>query len=134
MTTLQKFFGKKASPEEMVRKWQRDIRNEMRSLDRTITKTEIAEKQAIKDLRQAAQKNDVKSCKIFAKGLVGIRKQKQKLHTGKAQLNSINLQLQHQLGLLGEINEVNVPHETVVKEEEEPELDEMQARLLALKS
>ncbi|CAH1769034.1 2813_t:CDS:2 [Entrophospora sp. SA101] len=212
METVQKLFGKKPTSDEMVRKWQRDIRTQQRSLERQIKDFNDVEKKTIALLKQNAKKNDNAACKLFAKELVRTRRQKQRLYTGKAQLNSINLQLQHQLatvklsgtlkkstdvmkmvngltrlpeiskgmqelsmemtkagimdemiedtfegleesdveeeaeqevnnvlfeltnGLLGEAGNVGAPLEQTQEEEEEPELDEMQARLQALKS
>ncbi|CAG8632650.1 7604_t:CDS:2 [Cetraspora pellucida] len=213
MEYAQKLFGKKISPDEMVKKWQRDIRTQQRVLERQIKEFGDVEKKTTNLLKQNAKKNDVKACKIFAKELVRTRRQIVRLHTSKAQLNSIQLQLQHQLatmkitgslkksvevmkmvnglaklpeiskgmqelsvemtkagiidemiedtfesfedsdieeeaeeevnkvlfeltnGLIGEAGEVGAPLDlNVEEEEEEPELNEMQARLQALKS
>ncbi|CAG8805985.1 26457_t:CDS:2 [Gigaspora margarita] len=213
MEYAQKLFGKKTSPDEMVKKWQRDIRTQQRIIERQIREFGDVEKKTTNLLKQNAKKNDVKACKLFAKELVRTRRQIVRLHTSKAQLNSIQLQLQHQLatlkitgslnksvevmkmvngltklpeiskgmqelsvemtkagildemiedtfesfedsdieeeaeeevnkvlfeltdGLIGEAGEVGKPLELKVEEEEEePELNEMQARLQALKS
>ncbi|CAG8463980.1 3344_t:CDS:2 [Dentiscutata erythropus] len=213
MEYAQKLFGKKTSPDEMVKKWQRDIRTQQRIIERQIKEFGDVEKKTTNLLKQNAKKNDVKACKLFAKELVRTRRQIVRLHTSKAQLNSIQLQLQHQLatlkitgslnksvevmkmvngltklpeiskgmqelsmemtkagildemiedtfesfedsdieeeaeeevnkvlfeltdGLIGEAGEVGAPLDlNVEEEEEEPELNEMQARLQALKS
>ena len=48
-------------------------------------------------IKQMAKKGDVRTCKILAKELVRSRRQKDRIVTSKAQLNSISMQLQHQL-------------------------------------
>ena len=49
-------------------------------------------------LKQNVKKKNKSACKLFAKELVKTRRQKTRLYTSKAQLNSIQLQLQNQLG------------------------------------
>lgn len=55
---------------------------------------------AKKMIKQMAKKGDIRTCKILAKELVRSRRQKDRIVTSKAQLNSISMQLQHQLGKL----------------------------------
>ncbi|KAF9363814.1 Vacuolar protein-sorting-associated protein 24, partial [Mortierella sp. NVP85] len=94
--SVQRFFGKK-TPEEMVRKWRTDINAQQRALDRQKRAIETEEAKAKKMIKQMAKKGDVKTCKILAKELVRSRRQKDRIVTSKAQLNSISMQLQHQL-------------------------------------
>jgi len=49
-------------------------------------------------IKQLAKKGDMKSAQILAKELVKARKSVDRLHTSKAQLNSVALQLTNQLG------------------------------------
>jgi charged multivesicular body protein 3 len=51
-------------------------------------------------LKQLAKKNDVAGCKLLAKELVRSKKHKERLHTSRAHLNSISMQLQHQQSMI----------------------------------
>jgi charged multivesicular body protein 3 len=55
---------------------------------------------ARQSLKQLAAKNDVKSARLLAKEVVRTNKQKNRLHMSKARLGSIQMQMQHQLGML----------------------------------
>lgn len=52
-----------------------------------------------KSIKQVAKKGDAKICKMLAKELVRSQRHKNRLHASKAQLNSIVMQLEHQLGM-----------------------------------
>lgn len=60
----------------------------------------MAQSKARASVKQLALKGDVKSARILAKEVVRSEKQKQKLHTSKARLGSIGIQLSHQLGMI----------------------------------
>lgn len=47
---------------------------------------------------QAAKKNDKQVCTILAKEVVHSRKAINRIYASKAQLSSVQLQMQHQLG------------------------------------
>jgi charged multivesicular body protein 3 len=51
-----------------------------------------------KEVKSLALKGQTQNAKILAKEIVLSNKQKQRLHTSKARLNSIDMQLKHQLG------------------------------------
>ncbi|KAG0240360.1 Snf7-domain-containing protein [Mortierella sp. GBAus27b] len=97
--SVQRFFGKK-TPEEMVRKWRTDINAQQRALDRQKRGIEAEEQKAKRMIKQMAKKGDIKTCKILAKELVRSKRQKDRIVTSKAQLNSISMHLQHQLATL----------------------------------
>ena len=59
---------------------------------------ETEELKVKRSIQQIAKKGDIKTCKMLAKELVHSRRQKDRIVTSKAQLNSISMQLQHQLG------------------------------------
>ncbi|KAF9583979.1 Vacuolar protein-sorting-associated protein 24 [Lunasporangiospora selenospora] len=94
--SIQRFFGKQ-TPEEMVRKWRLEINSQQRALDRQKRNIETEEKKVHLSIKQIAKKGDIKTCKMLAKELVRSRRQKDRIVTSKAQLNSISMQLQHQL-------------------------------------
>lgn len=47
-----------------------------------------------------AKKGDVKNCRMLAKELIRSQRHKDRLYTSKAQMNSIIMQLEHQLGII----------------------------------
>lgn len=69
-------------------------------MDREIRAIETAQNKVKVQLKQLAAKNDLKNCKMLAKEIVRSNKQKDRLYTSKARLNSIRMQLQHQLATL----------------------------------
>lgn len=81
-----------------MRKWQQKIRTEERHLDREIRQIDVAQAKAKAQLKQLATKGDVKNARMLAREVVRSNKQKDRLYTSKARLNSIRMQLQHQLG------------------------------------
>lgn len=81
-----------------VKKWQQDIRAQNRGIERQIRSIEREEAKVKASIKQVAKRGDTKSCKSLAKELVRSRKHKDRLYTSKAQLNSVSMQLTHQLG------------------------------------
>lgn len=93
---IQKFiFG--PTPEERVKQWQQQIKKEARMLDREIRQLDQAQAKTKSQLKQLANKGDVKNAKMLAREVVRSNKQKDRLATSKARLNSVNMQLSHQL-------------------------------------
>ncbi|CAO3684376.1 unnamed protein product [Umbelopsis ramanniana] len=99
MNSIQRFFGKK-TPEELVRKWQQEIRAQNRGIERQIRQIEREEAKVKSGIKAVAKRGDTKSCKSLAKELIRSRKHVERLHTSKAQLNSVSMQLNHQLATL----------------------------------
>lgn len=96
LASVQKFlFG--PTPEERVKQWQQQIKKEARLLDREIRQLDGAQAKTKSQLKQLANKGDVKNAKLLAREVVRSNKQKDRLATSKARLNSINMQLTHQL-------------------------------------
>lgn len=88
------------TPQERVKEWQSQIRKESRMLDREIRGMNAAQSKAKGQLKQLASKGEKGNARILAREFVRSRKQIQRLHTSQAQLNSISMQLNHQLGAL----------------------------------
>ena len=57
----------------------------------------MEEEKVKKSIKEAAKRGDQVICKTLAKELIRSKKAKERLHTSKAQMNSIILQLQQQL-------------------------------------
>jgi len=71
-------------------------------LDRQILSLKEQEDKSRKMLQQMAKKRpqDVGSARILAKELVRAKKHKQRMYQSKATLNSIQMQLQEQIGIV----------------------------------
>ena len=83
---------------ERVKKVQSQLRSEQRSLDREMRQIDQGSIKTKAEIKKLAKKGDVKNAKILAREVVRANKQKNRLAVSKARLNSINMQLQHQLG------------------------------------
>ncbi|GMK58701.1 hypothetical protein CspeluHIS016_0601430 [Cutaneotrichosporon spelunceum] len=88
------------SPEERVREWRRKLRQNQREVDREIANLDRATLKSRGELKTLAKKNDVKSARILAKEIVRANKQRDRLHSTKARINSVDMQLQHQLAMV----------------------------------
>ncbi|PRP72802.1 SNF7 family protein [Planoprotostelium fungivorum] len=93
-------FGKRPSPEELVKKWRRELTKEQRLLDRQIRAIDLAEQKTIRSIKDLAKKGDKSSAKILAKEIVRSRAAKEKIYKSKAQLNSVGMQLQQNLSMM----------------------------------
>lgn len=82
-------------------KWKATIRREERLLDRQIASLKEQEDKSRKMVQQMAKKRpqDVGNARILAKELVRAKKQRQRMYQSKATLNSIQMQLQEQVGM-----------------------------------
>ena len=77
---------------------QSQLRSEQRALEREMRQIDQASNKAKAEVKSLAKKGDVKSARILARELVRTKKQKDRLAVSKARLNSIGMQLQHQMG------------------------------------
>lgn len=95
-------FGKSASadPKEQVNEWCHKIRKEGYQLDRQIRSIQREEEKVKRSLKEAAKKSDKAVCIVLAKEVIRARKAIGKIHTSKAHLNSIMLQMKNQLATL----------------------------------
>ncbi|KAL6598654.1 Snf7-domain-containing protein, partial [Neocallimastix sp. 'constans'] len=88
------------TPEELVRNWRREFRNQQRQIDSQIRNIVMEENKIKVSLKQAAKKGDKKSYTILAKELLKSRDAKNKLDETKNLLNSMLLSLQQQLSTI----------------------------------
>jgi len=91
-------FGKtkQADPREQVKEWSRKLRKERNGLDRQIRQIQRGEQQAVASIKAAAKKNDTVSAKILAREVVNARKAVTRIHTAKANINSVEMQMTQQ--------------------------------------
>ena len=90
-------------------------------MDRQINSIKREENKAIRSLKESAKRGDRESSTLLAKEIINSRKAVNKLHTAKANLNSVQLQLKNQLatlkvsGALGQSAEVMKSMSALVK-------------------
>ncbi|CRL07221.1 CLUMA_CG020202, isoform A [Clunio marinus] len=95
-------FGRsnQKNPSEMVKEWNGKLRKEGYALDRQVRSIKREEDKIKKSLKEAAKKNDKQVCTILAKEMVRSRKAVNRIYASKAQLSSVQLQMQQQLATL----------------------------------
>lgn len=81
-----------------MKEWNGKLRKEGYALDRQIRSIAREQDKIKKSLKEAAKKNDKQVCNILAKELVTSRKAVNRIYASKAQLSSVQLQMQQQLG------------------------------------
>lgn len=91
---MEWLFGKKMTPDEMLRKNQRALNKAMRDLDRERAKMEQQEKKVIADIKKLAKDNQMDAVKIMAKDLVRTRRQARKFMLMKANIQAVSLKIQ----------------------------------------
>ncbi|KAF7493160.1 Charged multivesicular body protein 2a [Sarcoptes scabiei] len=87
-------FGKRKTPEEMMRQNQRALNKAMRDLDRERAKMEMQEKKLISDIKKMAKDNQMDAVKIMAKDLVRTRRYVKKFILMRANIQAVSLKVQ----------------------------------------
>ncbi|XP_022746189.1 vacuolar protein sorting-associated protein 24 homolog 1-like [Durio zibethinus] len=93
MDKFKNMLKPKPNPQQLLRDWQRKLRQECRNIERQIRDIQREEKSVQKAIREAAKRNDIGSAKALAKEIVMSRKAVNRLYENKAQLNSISMHL-----------------------------------------
>ncbi len=94
-STMNFLFGeKKKDPAELAKEWKRNLQKESRTLDRDILNLGREEQKALKECKKLAKEGNVKAAKILAKEVVNTRNAVARMHTAKAQMNSVSMMLQ----------------------------------------
>ena len=83
-------FGRKMTPDEMLRKNQRALNKAMRELDRERAKMEQQEKKIIMDIKKMAKQGQMDAVKIMAKDLVRTRRYVKKFMLMRANIQVTN--------------------------------------------
>lgn len=102
------FFGlnlfgdapKQESTEDMAKGWKKTLKKEARRIDSDIRKLENEDKKAMKECKKLSSKGHPEAARHLAKQVVSTRKAVTRLYTSKAQLNSIEDNLQIQISML----------------------------------
>lgn len=91
---MEWLFGKRMTPEEMMRKNQRALNRAMRDLDREKMKMEQQEKKIIADIKKLAKEGQMDAVKIMALDLVRTRRYVKKFMLMKANIQAVSLKIQ----------------------------------------
>uniref|UniRef100_V9IEE6 Charged multivesicular body protein 2a n=1 Tax=Apis cerana TaxID=7461 RepID=V9IEE6_APICE len=91
---MEWLFGKRITPEEMLRKNQRALNKAMRDLDRERMRMEQQEKKIIADIKKLAKDGQMDAVKIMAKDLVRTRRYVKKFMLMKANIQAVSLKIQ----------------------------------------
>ncbi|KAK3576343.1 hypothetical protein CHS0354_039277, partial [Potamilus streckersoni] len=91
---MEWLFGKKKTPEEMLRQNQRALNKAMRDLDRERAKMEQQEKKVIADIKKMAKQGQMDAVKIMAKDLVRTRRYVKKFILMRANIQAVSLKIQ----------------------------------------
>ncbi|RNA11602.1 Charged multivesicular body 2a [Brachionus plicatilis] len=86
-------FGKRQTPEEMLRNNQRALNKAMRDLDRERTHLENQEKKVIADIKKMAKMGQMDAVKVMAKDLVRTRNAVKKFMLMKANIQAVSLKI-----------------------------------------
>ncbi|CAG0897588.1 unnamed protein product [Cyprideis torosa] len=91
---MEWLFGRKKTPEEMLRENQRALNKAMRDLDRERQKMEQQEKKIIADIKKMAKDGQMDAVKIMAKDLVRTRRYVKKFIMMRANIQAVSLKIQ----------------------------------------
>jgi len=86
-------FGRKKSPEEMLKQNQRALTRAMRDLDRERVKLERQEKAIINDIKKMAKQGEMQAVRVMAKDLVRTRRYVKKFIMMKANIQAVSLKI-----------------------------------------
>ncbi|KAI8326227.1 Snf7-domain-containing protein [Martensiomyces pterosporus] len=91
---LDFLFGKRKTPQELLRQNLRALNRAQRELDRERSKMEMQEKKLITDIKKAAKAGQMNACKVMAKDLVRTRRYVQKFYKMRTSLQGVSLRIQ----------------------------------------
>merc|ERR1711970_896503 len=91
---LEWLFGRKMTPDEMLRQNQRALNKAIRDLDRERSKMEAQEKKIIADIKKMAKQGQMDAVKIMAKDLVRTRRYVKKFMLMRANIQAVSLKIQ----------------------------------------
>jgi len=86
-------FGKRKTPQELMREQQRLVQRSIREIDRERMALQNNEKKTIIEIKKLAKQGQVPAAKILAKDLVRTRSYITKMYTMRAQLQAVSMQL-----------------------------------------
>jgi len=91
---FEALFGRRKTPQEMLRQNQRALNKAMRDLDRERSSLEQQEKKIIADIKMMAKKGQMDAVKVMAKDLVRTRRYVKKFMLMRANIQAVSLKIQ----------------------------------------
>ncbi|XP_023215900.1 charged multivesicular body protein 2a-like [Centruroides sculpturatus] len=91
---MEWLFGRRKTPEEMLRQNQRALNRAMRDLDRERVRMENQEKKIINDIKKMAKQGQMDAVKVMAKDLVRTRRYIKKFILMRANIQAVGLKIQ----------------------------------------
>ncbi|KAF9797484.1 hypothetical protein SFRURICE_017055 [Spodoptera frugiperda] len=86
------FFGKQPTVKEQQRQNDRELRKAARDLERDKAALEREEKKLENEIKKMAKEGNNEGCKILAKQLVQMRKQKARIYSANSKISSVQIQ------------------------------------------
>ncbi|XP_028043052.1 charged multivesicular body protein 2b [Bombyx mandarina] len=121
---MMNFFSKAPTVKEIQRQNDRDLRKAGRDLERDKANLEREEKKLEMEIKKMAKEGNNDGCKILAKQLVQLRKQKNRIYAANSKISSVqihnkamgaNIAIAGAMGTtaktMGNINKVMNPHQ-----------------------
>ncbi|KAI6242851.1 hypothetical protein M3Y99_00193600 [Aphelenchoides fujianensis] len=87
-------FGRRKTPQEMLKQNQRALNKAMRELDRERMRLETQEKKIIADIKKTARMGQMDSVRVMAKDLVRTRQYVKKFVIMRANIQAVSLKVQ----------------------------------------
>lgn len=91
------FGGKKVDPKEQAREWKSTLRKEQRKIERETTKIKREEQKIHMEAKKLVKEGRVDNAKILAKEIARSRRARERMMCTKANLNTMEMNLQHQI-------------------------------------
>jgi len=91
---MEWLFGKRKTPQELLKQNQRALTKAMRELDRENNRLEIQEKKIIADIKKNAKAGQMDSVRVMAKDLVRTRQYRKKFVMMRANIQAVSLKVQ----------------------------------------
>uniref|UniRef100_A0A7E4W4R1 Charged multivesicular body protein 2a n=1 Tax=Panagrellus redivivus TaxID=6233 RepID=A0A7E4W4R1_PANRE len=94
MSFMESIFGRRKTPQELLRQNQRALNKAMRELDRERQRLEGQESKIIADIKKMAKMGQMNSVRVMAKDLVRTRQYVKKFINMRANIQAVSLKVQ----------------------------------------
>eukprot|EP01129_Flabellula_baltica_P007996 TRINITY_DN3149_c0_g1_i1.p1 TRINITY_DN3149_c0_g1~~TRINITY_DN3149_c0_g1_i1.p1 ORF type:complete len:137 (-),score=18.19 TRINITY_DN3149_c0_g1_i1:13-423(-) len=92
-------FGKVESPEEMAKKWKKEINAEKRKIVREMAKIEREEDKLKKEIKKLADDGRMSNARTLARAIVQSEKARDRMLMASIRLNSVQMSINESMGL-----------------------------------
>jgi len=91
---MEWLFGKRLTPQEIIKEQQKTINKSVREIEREKNRLQRSESKIIADIKKAAAEGQMGAARVMAKDLVRTRKHVEKMYKMKTQLQAVSLRIQ----------------------------------------